>query len=409
MIPILSRGLLFGDSAARETAATGLGDVIELTATRFLAGPLIVKMTGPLLRIVGDRNPSNVKIAILKTLGKVLVKGGPALRAFVPQFQTTFVKALADPSRQVRMEAIHALSLLMPLSTRVDPLIKDLVAGSLGKNNVADGVGAAVVQTATLQALAVVLEKGGSKSKAPENIQAALDATIELFGATDAGIREGAGKAMGAACGLLGKERAEALMNDTVLPEADSDASSDRHGAACAIHYIMASSVGPELQHIAPTLQTVASKFLDDDKGIVREAGCCAILASIGQSENPRDSFNNYRDLLGKLLANSRETLEFHKALAKGFCVALLMLDPSERLQTLGVSLLDGCLGLAMSGTQRVQYAFNDVLWLALNVEAGSEGIEEYSKLAEFENVRAMKSLHTKVLQRIKKLTCLDS
>eukprot|EP00428_Durinskia_dybowskii_P053963 CAMPEP_0170329672 /NCGR_PEP_ID=MMETSP0116_2-20130129/65757_1 /TAXON_ID=400756 /ORGANISM="Durinskia baltica, Strain CSIRO CS-38" /LENGTH=75 /DNA_ID=CAMNT_0010582817 /DNA_START=12 /DNA_END=235 /DNA_ORIENTATION=- len=75
-------------------------------------------MTGPLLRIVGDRNPANVKIAILKTLGLILVKGGPALRAFVPQFQTTFVKALADPSRQVRVEAIHALGLLMPLSTR---------------------------------------------------------------------------------------------------------------------------------------------------------------------------------------------------------------------------------------------------------------------------------------------------
>ena len=104
----------------------GLGELMDLTASKYLAGPLIIKITGPLLRVVGDRNPASVKIAIISTLGKVLLKGGPALRAFVPQFQTTFVKALADPSRQVRVEAIQALALLMPLSTRVDPLIKEL-------------------------------------------------------------------------------------------------------------------------------------------------------------------------------------------------------------------------------------------------------------------------------------------
>ena len=113
-------------------AAAGLGELINITATKFLAGPFIIKVTGPLLRIVGDRNPSAVKIAIIKTLGLILSKGGPALRAFVPQFQTTFLKALSDPSRQVRIEAIKAFALLMPLSTRLDPLIKELVSTSLG-------------------------------------------------------------------------------------------------------------------------------------------------------------------------------------------------------------------------------------------------------------------------------------
>jgi hypothetical protein len=90
-----------------------------------------------LLRIVGDRNTPAVKTAIVQTLGLILTKGGPALRAFVPQFQTTFVKALSDPSRQVRVEAIKALGLLMPmpLSSRVDPLSKELVFTSLGKGS----------------------------------------------------------------------------------------------------------------------------------------------------------------------------------------------------------------------------------------------------------------------------------
>jgi HEAT repeat protein len=115
LLPIYQRGILYGNPSIREVSASGLGELISITSTKFLTGPLIIKMTGPLLRVVGDRNPANVKIAILKTLGLILVKGGPALRAFVPQFQTTFVKALSDPSRQVRMEAIDALSLLMPL------------------------------------------------------------------------------------------------------------------------------------------------------------------------------------------------------------------------------------------------------------------------------------------------------
>lgn len=143
----------------RETAAAGLGELIKITSNKFLAGPFLIKLTGPLLRIVGDRNPSAVKIAIVQTLGLILTKGGPALRAFVPQFQTTFVKALSDPSRQVRIEAIKALALLMPLSTRVDPLIKELVTSSLGKgsNVTVETAGLVAIQTATLEALAVVL------------------------------------------------------------------------------------------------------------------------------------------------------------------------------------------------------------------------------------------------------------
>jgi hypothetical protein len=150
-----------------------------------------------LLRIVGDRNPSNVKVAILQTLGRVLIKGGPALRAFVPQFQTTFVKALSDPSRQVRVEAIASLSLLMPLATRIDPLIKELVAGSMGRNVNIEGLAATVVQTATLDALAAVLDQGGSKVKLPDSVPSALDASKQLLVHPDEGIRDGAAKVMG--------------------------------------------------------------------------------------------------------------------------------------------------------------------------------------------------------------------
>ena len=96
-MPIYQRGILYGNSLIREVSAAGLGELIVLTANKYLAGPFIIKLTGPLLRIVGDRNPAAVKIAIIQTLGLILTKGGVTLRAFVPQFQTTFFKALSDP------------------------------------------------------------------------------------------------------------------------------------------------------------------------------------------------------------------------------------------------------------------------------------------------------------------------
>lgn len=220
LLPIYQRGILYGVPSIREASAAGLGEVLALTADKFLAGPLIIKMTGLLLRVVGDRNPSNVKIAILKTLGLILVKGGPALRAFVPQFQTTFVKALTDPSRQVRVEAINALGLLMPLSTRVDPLLKELVAGSLGKTaSTSDTVGIVAVQTATLEGLAVVLRKGGKKAKLPDSIPSVLAASKELIEHADEYVREASAKVVAAACDLLGVDTAVEVIQESIIED----------------------------------------------------------------------------------------------------------------------------------------------------------------------------------------------
>ena len=52
--------------------------------------------TGPLIRIIGDRFPWEIKAAILKTLGLLIRKAGPRLKPFVPQLQTTFLKCLPD-------------------------------------------------------------------------------------------------------------------------------------------------------------------------------------------------------------------------------------------------------------------------------------------------------------------------
>ena len=345
---------------------------------------------------------SDVKVSILKTLGLVLVKGGPALRAFVPQFQTTFVKALSDPSRQVRMEAIQALGLLMPLSTRVDPLLKELVSGSLGKGG--EG-GIAAIQTATLDALAVVLRKGGKMAKLPDSIPSALDASKELLQHQDEGVREGAAKVLGIACELLGKEITMDVIQSEILTVAKGETGEIRHGKACACHHVLA-EVGSIIDDsISQQMTALIVQYTKDDKGVVQEAAYVALGASIGSAANPKARRVKAEPLFMSIMKNKQERMEVLKAVAKGLCLAITLSTKCEnKVDFLGKTMLDVCLELAMSGSQRVQFAFNDVLWLALDVQHGEAGLNAYLAVANFDNSRSMKSIFSKVLNRIKQV-----
>jgi len=399
LLPIYQRGILYGTPSIREVSASGLGEWISITASKFLAGPLIIKMTGPLLRIVGDRNPPEVKTAILKTLGLILVKGGPALRAFVPQFQTTFVKALVDPSRQVRVEAIKALTLLMPLSTRVDPLLKELVSTSLSNPVPA-------VQTATLEALAAVLKAGGKKAKLPDSVPSALDASKTLLRHEDEGLRESAAKVMGACCALLGSETTQDILESEILDDDDDDSANTRHAGACACHRVLSREA--PLDDEATVLDRLGNLMIrytqDDNKSVVRETACIALGAVVGRATDPAERLRGViESTLLAIMKNNQERMEVHRAVAKGLLLAL-HLSKEGGVFLLGKTMLDVCLQLAMSGSQRVQFAYNDVLWLALDVEKGEDGLIAYQGVANFDNSKSMKSLYSKVLVRIKEV-----
>ena len=60
------------------------------------------------------------------------------LKPFLPQLQTTFVKALNDPTQAVREKAAWALGLLTVLHTRVDSLFTEIKNGI--KNNEDAGI-----------------------------------------------------------------------------------------------------------------------------------------------------------------------------------------------------------------------------------------------------------------------------
>ncbi|KAI4470055.1 translational activator gcn1-related [Holotrichia oblita] len=95
ILPIFREAILNGDGDEKEAAAQGLGEVIKVTNAQALQ-PSVVAITGPLIRILGDRFSPNVKIAVLETLALLLAKVGVMLKQFLPQLQTTFLKALND-------------------------------------------------------------------------------------------------------------------------------------------------------------------------------------------------------------------------------------------------------------------------------------------------------------------------
>lgn len=117
IMPFFREALLNGGTETKELAAQGLHEVIELTSSKALE-PSVLHIVGTSIRILGDRYPSSVKIALLKTLASLISKQStitPTLRAFIPQLKQTFLKASSDPHDTVKLKAEHAMKLLTEL------------------------------------------------------------------------------------------------------------------------------------------------------------------------------------------------------------------------------------------------------------------------------------------------------
>ena len=76
--PVYKEGILNGGPDLKEQSAKLLGEVVALTTPEALK-PSLNNVTGPLIRIFGDRFSLNVKVAILDTLSLILSKVGKKL------------------------------------------------------------------------------------------------------------------------------------------------------------------------------------------------------------------------------------------------------------------------------------------------------------------------------------------
>ncbi|KAG5419039.1 GCN1 [Candida metapsilosis] len=160
ILPVFLHGLMYGSSDQRELSALAIADIIEKTPAENLR-TLATSLTGPLIRVIGEKVASNIKSAILVALNNLLIKIPQFLRPFIPQLQRTFVRSLSDVSNDtLRKRAVVALSTLIKHQPRVDSLITELVTNSKATDD--SGVKASMLQGM----LAVVELKGKELNEA---------------------------------------------------------------------------------------------------------------------------------------------------------------------------------------------------------------------------------------------------
>ena len=156
LLPVYLQGLMYGGADVREESALGIGDLVHLTTADALKS-FTTQITGPLIRVIGDKFPPSVKAAILHTLSLLLEKVPAMLKPFLPQLQRTFIKSLAETTQTVRVKASRCLSILVTLQPRLEPLVSELVGGIKG----ADDIG---VRESMLETLSIVLKMNPSLS-----------------------------------------------------------------------------------------------------------------------------------------------------------------------------------------------------------------------------------------------------
>ncbi|EXJ80221.1 hypothetical protein A1O1_08363 [Capronia coronata CBS 617.96] len=215
VLQIFLQGLMNGTTEQRVQAAMGISDIIDRSGPDALK-PFVTQITGPLIRVVGERS-MDVKCAILATLNQLLEKIPTFLRPFLPQLQRTFTKSIADPTSELlRMRATKALSTLITLTPRVDPLIAELVTGAKTPDT--------GVRNAMLKALQEVVSKVGSNMSdaSRESILGLMDS--QLDGQDDSMMVTNA-RLLGAMTKVLPDEKAASLIKSRVLVQPSTNAS----------------------------------------------------------------------------------------------------------------------------------------------------------------------------------------
>ncbi|KAJ4721119.1 translational activator GCN1 [Melia azedarach] len=266
LLPIFLQGLISGSAELREQAALGLGELIEVTSEQALK-EFVIPITGPLIRIIGDRFPWQVKSAILSTLSIMIRKGGMALKPFLPQLQTTFIKCLQDNTRTVRSSAALALGKLSALSTRVDPLVGDL----LSSLQASDGG----IREAILTALKGVLKHAG------KSVSSAVRTRVyfvlkDLIHHDDDQVRISAASILGIMSQYMEDTQLAELVQE-LLDSASSPAWAPRHGSVLTFSALLRHN--PSAVFLSP-LSSIADHLkssLKDEKFPLREASTKAL------------------------------------------------------------------------------------------------------------------------------------
>ncbi|KAN0049996.1 hypothetical protein ACTA71_003094 [Dictyostelium dimigraforme] len=263
VLPVLISGLMYGTSDQREQATNTLRTVINHTSADALK-PFVMQITGPLILVIGDKFPWQVKAAILQTLSLLISKSPASMKIFLHQLQPTFIKCLSDSHKNVRTNAASALGLLMTLSSSVDQLVNSLITGI--------GTADSISQESKLRALQSIFEKK------PKVEQATLDKAIAnivdfLYQPSD-DLRSMVAQTIGASskCFASLTELNQFIKTNLISP---SQSVLSRYGKSLALGEIFKASGKNLIDGQSPNMPTIIKIIQTDcrdEKGPIRES-----------------------------------------------------------------------------------------------------------------------------------------
>lgn len=371
LLPVYQHALMHGAADIREHAASGLGQLITLTPTKSLS-PYVIKITGPLIRIVGDRFPGEVKAAILKTLGLLIGKTGALLKAFLPQLQTTFLKALADPEAEVRNEGAAALAALMPHSRRVDPVVTELTTNIRSPPEGDDDVRESYAQ-------AVVGIVGGKVTLTAPVVEGVVDACVEAFESEHDGVRRSCGEAVGVAgAKFYAVGDLDALVKRL---SGGSDSWREREAQSVALTALYRCVAGPESFANAGTIWNEAAerarKLLVDDNAQVKARSAMLSATLLASPALPEIKGNAVATSLLQSLCDRAK--DDGMAVRQSVMKELSALCQSHHARVLPqlAAVIKACMQCA-ADTNQVRMAAQDCLVHALQLEKGDVLLNQY-------------------------------
>ncbi|CUM67010.1 uncharacterized protein PRCAT00004698001 [Priceomyces carsonii] len=291
ILPIFLHGLMYGNSEQKELAALGIADIINKTPSDNLK-PFATTITGPLIRVIGEKVSSDIKAGILIALNNLLNKIPQFLRPFIPQLQRTFVRSLSDPKNEVlRSRAVAALGTLIEFQPRVDSLITELVTGAKNAEN--EGV-----KIAMLRGMLQVITKAGAKMS--ESSKAMIMALVgpEISNA-DGKVAIEYAKLVGSVSRILTPDEATSILNQEILKEGDLSKEKFSIPAINSFlkfspHHILDSSLFEEIIDFI-------IKFCDSPNSYISDNAILAIGKLILSPEKENPLWSN-QDVLEKLM-----------------------------------------------------------------------------------------------------------
>uniref|UniRef100_A0A1I8IK66 TOG domain-containing protein n=1 Tax=Macrostomum lignano TaxID=282301 RepID=A0A1I8IK66_9PLAT len=285
LLNVYREGLLSGQVEQKEAAALGLKELIERTSPDALKSS-VVAITGPLIRVLGDRFSAQLKCAVIDALTALLGRCGPGMKAFLPQLQLTLFKALADPAQTLRSRAALAIGQLASVHAKPDQMAAELLS-ALAKPD--------AYQTTLLSALRQWCLLAG-RSLSPAACESVLNA-VKSNKLCGAGADEETARACAGACvGLLAA--ACSAVTDTALGQflltappsgaSDSAAWQEWQARLAGLAAYLGAAPADSVKERLGDIETAVLAAVGSDRSQVVDAGVRCIglaLAKAPQSE----------------------------------------------------------------------------------------------------------------------------